>query len=413
MFRIPDEATDVLLPIPGVAFQRNAVAQLSGPPGWFTSKLMSSAGPLLSDYVTHGTGFTYDNYGIHVGQDDRLTFLGSEQTRIQGSFIDCRNGSAHARERVDVSFSPSPFRKLVIPRGVAHTFDNLSSVVTRDEPVLYSAWNNPDWNVDNDLIAFPRFQREMQEPLVQTNELPLPSDAHVLISRLSQHALRSPSRYLTRHRLRVAGEDVYVMLDASGWERSNNYHAPTVSAPGISLVSSKYAQTGEHSWTIVPTTDSCVSDLLFLHPSDGDAALVAHTRTRMIYTVLSGEGSELLLKFIDLRCGSESYRKTGELRITCDPRFQICIEPGIGYALKCAVSLIVRTEHEVFVSADEPRDDLMPFGNDLIDVTHGHGGFSTPSIRCPPRIVYLMALNELAKNAPESAGRSIAIEVAP
>lgn len=144
---------DVKLPIDGLGFQRNTY--IAGKPGdnLCVSKLASSAGPLVSDFVTHQNDFSYDSYGIHIGQDDRLTFLCSNNRKIIGYFIDCRNGSDFYGLKLKISFSASAARRLIIPRGVAHSFDNLASVVTRDEPVWYSDFYNPDWDINNDLIS--------------------------------------------------------------------------------------------------------------------------------------------------------------------------------------------------------------------------------------------------------------------
>ncbi len=70
---LDDSETELVLPIPGLEFQRNTFFQGGSRA---TSKLSSSIGPLVSDFVTHQPDFKYDAYGIHVGQDDRLTFFG-------------------------------------------------------------------------------------------------------------------------------------------------------------------------------------------------------------------------------------------------------------------------------------------------------------------------------------------------
>src|SRR5438309_623991 len=66
----------VALPIPGLVFEANTTTVLDRRDGWFSLKLGSSPGPMISDYITHEAGFQCRTYGIHVGQDDRLTFLG-------------------------------------------------------------------------------------------------------------------------------------------------------------------------------------------------------------------------------------------------------------------------------------------------------------------------------------------------
>ena len=81
--------------------------------------------------VDHGfKEFSYDQYGIHLGQADILTFLGSENEKITAHFIDCRKNSETFGKRIKENFYPSTEKTLYIPPGVAHRFDNLSNVYT-------------------------------------------------------------------------------------------------------------------------------------------------------------------------------------------------------------------------------------------------------------------------------------------
>src|SRR3954466_10784907 len=67
--------------------------------------------------------FTYGHYGVHLGQEDRLIFLGPSNSVITGYFIDCREGSISIHKRFITKFNPSSNQTLCIPAGVAHTFD--------------------------------------------------------------------------------------------------------------------------------------------------------------------------------------------------------------------------------------------------------------------------------------------------
>lgn len=135
MIEIDDFTNDLETEINGLCFRSNTFFEQDSPSGY--SKLASSVGPLVSDYVTHQANFHYDSYGIHIGQDDRLTFFGGNGKAIIGYFIDCRRNSSTFGLRCVLKYRASPKRRLVIPRGVAHSFDNLAKVVTRDEPVWY------------------------------------------------------------------------------------------------------------------------------------------------------------------------------------------------------------------------------------------------------------------------------------
>jgi len=403
---VEDDQLDLSLPIEGLGFERNLVADIQGPPGWFTTKLLSSDGPLVSDFVTHEAGFHYNTYGIHVGQVDRLTFMGTTNEPITGYLVDCRSGSRTLHQRVAITYRPSLRRRLVIPRGVAHTFDNVAGIVTRDEPVWYADFDNIDWDVNNDLVSVARSETSETFPVVKANHLRMPDDVHRFVSRLSQSLLETPVAYASRHLLTIDGKDVYVSFQSKRWtddqgeiERLLNVG----SVPGVVVTRSRYAITGPKSWTLVPNTSACVADLLVLPARDAGAAdadikdRFLHRRTRKWYTFLSSPGTEVLLDVVDFRAGSRSYGAPRTLRLTADPRVSLAIDPGIAYAISSPVDLIVRSEHEVFVANDEPRNDLPHFGQDLIVVPDGERPRTDPvlpTLRLPDEIVCAMARTE-------------------
>lgn len=58
-----------------------------------------------ANIVFHGSKhFDYGQYGIHLGQEDRLTFLGRSTLRVFASFIDCRSNSDTFGERFNLEF---------------------------------------------------------------------------------------------------------------------------------------------------------------------------------------------------------------------------------------------------------------------------------------------------------------------
>jgi len=114
--------------------------------------------------VFHGFGkqFGYEYYGVHQGTEDRLTFLGPETRKIHAYFIDCRYDSPTFKQKFEHLFSPMADRVLVIPPGVAHTFDGLEDVVTINS--FRNFLPDPDkwisgeieWNIAADTINLPR-----------------------------------------------------------------------------------------------------------------------------------------------------------------------------------------------------------------------------------------------------------------
>lgn len=369
--KVRDDDVDLEFEISGLCFAPNQISQPSYCEGWFTEKVGSSPGPLISDFVTHGPEFEYSTLGIHVGQTDRLTFFGSSIRTILGHFVDCREGSDTLHNRLSISFSASARRKLIIPRGVAHTFDGLAGIVTRDEPEWFSSEQNPHWNVTNDLVSILR--TETSFPVVTINELPLSDELHLYVARLQQTVLQDPKSYMTRFELEIAGKRQYVMFEDQTWNnegRSVDDLIRSFDNAGVSVCRSKYAITGKASWTLVPNTSSAVCDVVWLPAQSTSAGEnhFLHTRTRKWYTILTSEAQPFSLSTLDLRRESEGYGQRQVCDSISDPRVSFCIEPGVAYRFELSEGAYLRTESEILLSEAEPDSTLKPIGADLVVV---------------------------------------------
>lgn len=105
--------------------------------------------------VDHGIEpYAHDAFGIHLGQDDHLTFMGRADADVMVEFVDCRRGSATLHQRVELRFAPSAVRTLVIPRGVAHRFAGLENVTTLNQGIAYLD-DDGDYQPGNDVIDWP------------------------------------------------------------------------------------------------------------------------------------------------------------------------------------------------------------------------------------------------------------------
>jgi len=297
-----------------------------------------SEGPAITDFVTHELGFAYGTYGIHVGQDDRLTFFGDGQP-IDAYLIDCRANSPTLGSEIAISFRASPYRVLVIPAGVAHTFDGLSGVVTRDEPVWY-ADNNPDWDPDNDLISFPR--DALTAPVVQVNTRKLPVAAHLLVSKMSQVANgANHAAYSARYRVNLGGETRYVKVTPD-WSGVPSLAGLTGFPATAEL--NNYALTGPKSFTIVPSTDSCTSDVIeLLGEGMEPERFVSHRLSERVLTWIGGTGQAWL------SIGDET--NTVHTTPMNDPRISFRIPPGAKYRLHCEGRNWFRSEMRVLKAA--------------------------------------------------------------
>ncbi|MBL3670995.1 hypothetical protein JL475_34645 [Streptomyces sp. M2CJ-2] len=327
--RVADETTGQSFPLPGVRLEPTNVDTGDGTTP-VTRVVRITTGPGITDYVTHETEFAYSTYGIHVGQDDRLTFFGDDQ-RIAVHLIDCREDSPQLGDEITIELAVSAYRVLIIPKGVAHTLDGLGGVVTRDEPVWY-ADSNPDWNPDNDLVSFPR--TASSAPVVQTNRHELPVSAHLLVSRMSQRtsgAVRGA--YGARYRATIGGRVTYVTL------RPNWRAAEVEIVPGGPVRRNNFTLTGPESFTLVPSTDSCTSDVLEVELGLGDEKFIRHERSRRHLTWLTGS-REAAVELID----ADGERQTVRLG---DPTIAVRIPPGTWYRLTGRGRAWFRSETEL------------------------------------------------------------------
>ncbi len=137
--------------------------------------------------------FSYGHYGIHLGQEDRLTFVGASNP-IKGFFIDCREDSASWGQRFECEFLPDPKQTLVIPPGVAHTFDthNVFTVNTfkqyLPDPVK---WLDKEtaWSIDGDVINIPMDIRPDDVPRLEANPFAASENYYQLIAEKQRQTL--------------------------------------------------------------------------------------------------------------------------------------------------------------------------------------------------------------------------------
>jgi hypothetical protein len=179
--------------------------------GTYTTTIASD-GPGISDVVTHGPDFSYNHYGIHVAQSDRLTFFGPQDQKKVGHFVDCRAGSPTLHRYVTAEYTPDPTRRLHIDRGIAHTFDGLANIVTRDEPLWYLSKDNPDYNIANDVVNVARDVAPENFPVIQQNQYPIPRAAYEFMLTLQHHSMKSMQRYPTRFPVTLNGEQRYINI---------------------------------------------------------------------------------------------------------------------------------------------------------------------------------------------------------
>jgi hypothetical protein len=130
--------------------------------------------------VYHGSDFAdsahngYEYYGIHLGQVDVLTFLAADGRKMSGHFVDCRKDSPTLHNAVSLEFGGDPDRSLIIERGIAHIFDNLTGMVTLNQMRIFMDWKNPDFDPNIDVLNVPRDTAAAEFPVLQVNRYRCP-----------------------------------------------------------------------------------------------------------------------------------------------------------------------------------------------------------------------------------------------
>jgi dTDP-4-dehydrorhamnose 3,5-epimerase-like enzyme len=400
--RLPDDRYRATTAIDGLGFVSNYLLEHASPEIHSESKIISNPGSIVGHFVTHGTGFKYSTFGIHVGQMDRLTFYSNTPRRITGYFVDCRRHSPSRRRRVMIDFLTSAWRKLVIPCGVAHTFHNLEGVVTRNDLALFADADNSAWNLLNDDLVFPWSEHGIDSaPEVDVNSQEIPLRAMTLFYRLQRQLLKGGQKQLSSEmHLMIVGEKAR-LIASSTRDRSAVARVPLLDEPlaGCEFAHNSFNSVADASWAVIPTTASCVADWVVVDLDRGDLVWFSyHTRQTVLHTFLDGEGASLLVELFDLRAGSPSFRRKSACRFACDPRFHLRIPAGVAYRYTGVGRFAVRVEYEMFVDENEPRADLPAIGADRVNLPAealgGIVGLRLPSLPLPTSVQQMLARRE-------------------
>lgn len=154
--------------------------------------------------VEHGSDcYDFDSYGIHLGQDDRLVFLGESCQQIVLKLMGMREGSPTLHMSEEIIFNPSPHVELAIPRGVGHALFNMGMVFTINRPYLFLD-PDKDYFPGNDIIDWPIADREFS--IFEVNEIPATLDYYsMLIER---------QRELAKNKVSVSTPRSVMVMDA-------------------------------------------------------------------------------------------------------------------------------------------------------------------------------------------------------
>ena len=400
--RVSDDCVSARYAIDGLRFEPNVVLASDDGAGTRQTKVISNTGDIVGHFVTHAEDFRYRDYGIHVGQVDQLTFIASPAKTIKGIFIDCRKQSPTCGLALTLEFSTSSARKLVIPNGVAHTFEDIADVVTRNDMKLFSDPYNPSWSVENDNHTFLLDTPADQIPRLEVNRYPLPFSAAVMFFRMQQEIMRGGRTVDEKPVQANIGGSLHQLV-TSHENPSRPLEMPSSEGceiPGFAFAVNSFFASAPNSWCVLPSTPSCVMDMvLYEFQTDRREVHGMHTRHEVLHTFMDRTGDQVFLDLLDLRSDSATFRDTAELTITCDPRFHVRIPAGVAYRYRGYGNFTIRVEYALFMDENEPRRDLPPIGSDWLTIQGGdlilRDGVVTPKIPAPPEGLWFLLRKEL------------------
>lgn len=322
--------------------------------------------------VTHGDKhFDYGQYGIHLGQEDVLTFLGSPEQVITARFIDCRKQSPTFRHYLEFKFSPSSDRTLIIPPGVAHTFAGLEGVFTLNTYHLYlpsiDQLLKPElaWAPENDILNLPGDT----DPAAVQGVVPMSERASSeLYYRIAEQQAWTLSRHEvahaeTRNFTLGSGESVTLLLNREAAPKKSPSPTRLSKIPGVAFKPRAAVITGEDS-RIVPVAGPSPFYIVEHGPRPYDFdSFGVHIGQEDHLTFLGPAGQKIRLRLVDMRRGSATLHQEEWHEFNCDPEVELVIPCGVAHALFNMENVFTLNRPVIYV------DDQMTYepGKDVID----------------------------------------------
>lgn len=326
-----------------------------------------------TNIVYHGESkFDYGHYGVHLGQEDRLTFLGCSHSKIRALFLDCRVYSKTRGCKIEVEFGPSSARTLCIPPGVAHTFLGLENVFTINDYNIYlpppENWvdGNTEWDLDSDIINIP----VDIDPDVAPSFVPNKEKASNLLYRLVAEQQR---RALSDVKYRHAETETVRFMDGS--QATLSFREPFMDEnvdlrlpddckiPGVSWKQHFYLSTGKESG-IVPLLDPYPMYVVdhggveYSHDAFG-----IHIGQEDRLTFLGRYHQKIKLVLLDCRRGSPTLHNRHTIEFYPDPRRYLIIPNGVAHAFMGLENVFTVNRPAVLVKDWRSYDS----SNDVID----------------------------------------------
>ncbi|KOC91960.1 dTDP-4-dehydrorhamnose 3,5-epimerase family protein [Winslowiella iniecta] len=321
--------------------------------------------------VYHGESkFKYGQYGIHLGQQDTLTFLGDEKQRILAKFIDCRKNSVTFKQRMSFYITPSSEKTLIIPPGVAHTFHNLENIFTLNTykiflpPLEQFPHGTTQWSPENDIINIP--EDILTEEIVgyqPMSEAAADLVYHRVADFQAEHLQKHQYQHAeTREFMLDDGRKVNLKLREK-IEESSHTDLAISRINGVSFKTLPSIKTGKESG-IIPLTRKTPFYLVEHGTKNYDFdSYGLHLGQEDHLIFLGSKKQPITLMLVDMREGSDTLFVEEELTFYPSPDVELIIPCGVAHALLNMAKIITVNRPIIYL---DKQGDYLP-GHDVID----------------------------------------------
>lgn len=358
-------------------------------------RIVTSSNRSPYHFVAHGPRFQYDDYGIHRGQMDRLSFFAADPAQmVTVHMYDCRQNSDEFDRKMTIAVPADGSQVLQIPPGYAHWFTGLENVATRnDYAILGPSFGDSRWNPMNDDHTVKVEKMDRERPQIRANDTLLPQDAQFLISTMVSQSWRGGAHMADNAQVRVVDRtiDLLIQDDVRTRPAPQVPDVPSVLAT-VAVALGTYQQVREDAVTVASHVPSGVAQTLYFQ---GDSAwpqfYSAHPYISMQLTMLTVPSNDVQLDIIDRRIDSPSFGERCSVELPQDPRLCLRLEPGVLWRMQSENAFHYRVEYEIHEHPAGPDlPAFMPIAVDEADSVR----FATPGPPMPPAGQRLLALDE-------------------
>jgi dTDP-4-dehydrorhamnose 3,5-epimerase-like enzyme len=284
-----------------------------------------------------GDTFDYGHYGIHLGQEDNLTFLGKPDHWVTARFYDARRGSVTEGAQLTVRYEPTSSRTLRIPPGVAHCFEGLERITTINNYRQYLP--HPDhweeqlkfWNPKADIVNITDEMIKTERPLFPPNTELAGSNYYLHLAERIGSKEFGKVRYPETLKIEASEGSRWVRLFQRESAPRVEEARPDPALPGVTWRKRSFVTTGQGSG-VVPFVDQkpfYLVDHGFTHYSNDTYGIHVGQEDRL--TFLGPSDQEFEIQMVDARAASSSWGKKISIKVFPRPYYELVIPQGVAH----------------------------------------------------------------------------------